>query len=59
MNIERDVWYMQAANCRLAIHIGTTAVLFGVGAGGYGARIELFTPLRVFRFRRRIPDKQS
>lgn len=53
MEIERNVMYAQAANCRLAIQIGCTVIFFGTGAGGFGARLELFTPYHWFRFRRR------
>ena len=59
MEIDRNVEYVQAANCVLCIHIGTTAVFFGIGAGGFGARLELFTPCRSFRWRNRIKDSRS
>jgi hypothetical protein len=55
VKIERDIMYMQAANCRFVLHIGSTAFVFGEGAGGYATRLELFTPTRWFRFRRRVP----
>lgn len=54
MEIIRNVEYMQAANCRLVIHIGATAFVWGTGCGGYATRIELFTPCQRFRLRRRI-----
>ena len=54
MDIERGWDYVQAANCLLCIHIGRTAIFFGAGVGGYGARLELFTPMQRFRFRKRI-----
>lgn len=59
MIIERNTAYMQAANCRFVLHIGSTAFVFGDGAGGYAARLELFTPCRWFRFRRRIAKAES
>jgi hypothetical protein len=55
MEVSRDTYYAQAANCLFCLHIGYTAIFFGIGAGGYGARLELFTPSRLFRFRHRIP----
>lgn len=54
IQIDRDCAYAQAANCLLCIHVGGTAIFIGGGAGGYGARLELFTPMRRFRFRKRI-----
>ena len=59
MEIIRRVEYMQAANCRLVVHVGCTAFVWGTGSGGYAARIEIFTPLHWFRFRRRIGDALS
>lgn len=54
MKIVKNVAYMQAANCRLVIHIGSIAFVFGDRAGGYATRIEIFTDFQRFRFRRRI-----
>jgi hypothetical protein len=54
IEMDRNVLYVQAANCLFCLHIGNTAIFVGVGAGGYGARLELFTDMRWFRFRRRI-----
>ena len=50
MTIYRDIEYIQAANCHLCLHIGTTAYIWGRRAGkGCGLRIELFTPLHKLR----------
>lgn len=57
IEIDRNVEYAQAANCLLCVHVGCTAIFFGTGAGGYGARLELFTPFQRFRFRGRISRK--
>lgn len=59
MEIDRNVEYAQAANCVLCIHIGTTAVFLGTGAGGFGGRLELFTPRHRFRWRPRIKGSRS
>lgn len=46
----RDVEYTQAYGCRFCLQIGSTAYLFGTVIGGRGPRLELFTPLRWFRW---------
>lgn len=54
IEIDRNCSYVQAANCLLCIHVGGTAIFFGTGAGGFGARLELFTDGRKFRWRGRV-----
>lgn len=54
VEVDRDVSYVQASNCLACLHVGGTAIFFGVGAGGFGARLEVFTDTRWIRFRRRI-----
>ena len=51
VTVYRDTAYLQAANCLLCVHVGTTAWVFGWLLGGYGARLEIATPLRWFGFR--------
>ncbi len=46
-----DVLSTTAQGCFLCIHIGTVAIYFG-GWAWPGHRLELFTPLRRFRFTR-------
>jgi hypothetical protein len=48
VQIKKDVLYAQAKNCSLCLHIGTVAFLFGRGKW-FHKRIELFTPLHIFR----------
>ena len=50
IHIQHDVAYTQALGCRFCLHIGGTAVLFGEKKNGRGPRLELFTPLHVFRW---------
>lgn len=50
MSVIRDCDYTQAYGCRLCIHIGSTAYLFGSGVKGRGPRIEICTPRNWFRF---------
>ena len=56
LSIYRDTEYMQAANCWLCLHIGTTAYVVGSWSQGYGLRIEIATPQQ--RFRVRWPCRQ-
>lgn len=46
MKLKRNTIYIQAKNC-YCIHIGNWAFLFG---NKQGWRLELFTPLHLFRF---------
>ena len=50
MRIVKNVEYLQAKNCRLCIHVGLTAFIFGEGWKGKATRVEIFTPLHRFRF---------
>ena len=50
IEVKRNVEYLQAFGCRLCIHIGTVAVLFGRKSNGRGPRVELFTPRHWFRW---------
>lgn len=59
IQIERGYSYAQAANCLFCLHIGGTVISIGTGAGGFGARLELFTDLHRFRFRRRTREKSA
>lgn len=49
MIILRNTSYIQAHNCHLCLHIGTTAYIFGNRKGGSGLRLEIFTPDHKFR----------
>ena len=50
IEFKRNVAYTQGRGCRFCLHIGGTAVYFGRRANGSGARLELFTPTRWFRW---------
>ncbi len=52
MQILTNVAYLQAYGCRLCIHIGSTAFLFGKKEKGRGPRIEIWTPYHWFRYSR-------
>lgn len=56
--IYKDTAYMQAANCWLCLHIGSTALVVGRWLGGYGMRIEIATPEQRFRIRMPCRDKR-
>lgn len=49
IEVQRNVVYTQARNCRFCLHVGGTAVYFG-RRPGWGARLELLTPRRWFRW---------
>lgn len=53
--VDRDISYGQYANCLAVLHVG--GIAFGINSPRswprhYGARLELFTDCRRFRFRR-------
>ena len=50
MTLYTNVEYMQAANCRFCLHVGTIALVIGLKPNGYGRRLELFTPRHMFRY---------
>lgn len=51
IRISTAVEYTQAGGCQFCLHVGTVALYFGRRSGGQrGPRLELFTPLHVFRW---------
>jgi hypothetical protein len=48
--VHRNTAATQAAHCRLCIHVGSWAWYFGNKPNGFGARLELATPLHWFRY---------
>ncbi len=52
MRIVTNVAYLQAYGCKLCIHIGSIAFLFGKKEKGRGPRIEICTPFHWFRYSR-------
>lgn len=55
--LHRNVSLMQAANCWLCLHIGSTALVVGRWPAGYGMRIEIATDYA--RFRVRLPISEA
>jgi|LakMenE18May11ns_1017448.scaffolds.fasta_scaffold8516130_2 hypothetical protein len=51
MKIEKGVISTQTKGCKICFHIGTTAFYLGERRkdGKQGIRIEIFTPLRIFK----------
>lgn len=48
VTIQRDVAYTQGKNCRFCLHVFSVAFYFG--RSGNGPRLEIFTPMRKFRW---------
>lgn len=63
IEVHDNVASMQAANCLGCIHIGSTAYVFyepqQKRAHDFGWRLELFTPLHWFRFRRAVKHQRK
>lgn len=50
IQVARDIMSTQTKGCLFCLHVGATAFYIGSKKEGSGARLELFTPMRKFRF---------
>ncbi len=50
MKFQKGVMSTQAKGCWFCLHVGSWA--FYIGSGNVGHRLELFTPVRIYRFSR-------
>ena len=51
MRVETNVAYTQTKGCKFCLHVGSTALFFGK-SDGIGARLEILTPTKWWRFSR-------
>lgn len=50
IQVARDIMSTQTKGCLFCVQIGATAFYLGNKKQGSGARLELLTPVRKFRF---------